>query len=110
MLHGRIFAFDRWQVSDWHRHAVSDGTKDTHGNIERAGLKLSKRLALRKSRHHYAVRMLAAGVPAKVVADQLGSDEKTVLTYYGPWVPTGADRDKWEKVATKHETKKRKAQ
>jgi integrase len=110
VLHGRIFeGFDRWTVSDWHRQAIGIGCKNPSGKVVWPGLQLSKRLPLRMARHHYAVRMLSAGTPAKVVAEQLGSDERTVLEYYGPWVPTGADRDKWERVATKHESAKRRA-
>lgn len=111
VLHGRIFPaeWNRWTVSDWHRQTVSEGTKDTHGNIEQEGLKLERRIALRRSRHHYAVRMLAAGVPAELVAEQLGSDKRTILDYYGPFIPSASDWDKWEKVAAKHEKKRREA-
>lgn len=111
LLHGRVFVgYDRWMVSDWHRQSVGDGVKDTHGNVEHKGLELSKRLPLRMARHHFAVRMLSAGAPIRLVAEQLGSDEKTVLDYYGPWITNPSDRARWEKVATKHETKRRKAQ
>jgi integrase len=92
-IHGRVFpaAWNRWTVSDWHRQTVGDGVRDTQGDVEREGLKLEKRLPLRRARHHYAVRMLAAGVPAKLVAEQLGSDERTVLRFYGPFLPSAAD-------------------
>jgi hypothetical protein len=108
-IHGRIFpkTWDRRIASDWHRQTVGEGTKDTRGWVERDGLKLEKRLPLRRGRHHYAVRMLAAGVPAKLVAEQLGSDERTVLRFYGPFLPSAADWDKWEKAAAKHERRQR---
>lgn len=112
ILHGRIFpaTWNRWTVSDWHRQTVGKGTSDTRGTITQKGLELSQRLPLRMARHHYAVRMLSAGTPARVVAEALGSDEKTVLEYYGPFVPSGADRAKWERVASRHERARRKAQ
>ena len=111
VLSGRVFpvAWNRWTVSDWHRQTVGAGVKDTHGQIERAGIALPKRLAFRKARHHFAVRLLEAGTPVRVVADQLGSDERTVLRYYGPWITSAEDRAKWEKVASRHETKRREA-
>lgn len=111
VLHARVFPaeWNRWTVSDWHRQTVGDGVKDTHGQVTAAGLKLSRRLPLRKARHHFAVRLLEAGTPVRVVAEQLGSDERTVLKHYGPWITSAEDRAKWEKIATKHETKRRKA-
>lgn len=111
VLSGRVFpkGFDRWTVSDWHRHAVGDGVKDTHGTVTHAGLKLKKRLPLRKARHHFAVRLLQSGAPVRVVAEQLGSDSKTVLKHYGPWVTSSEDRARAEKMANQHETKRRRA-
>lgn len=110
VLHGRIFdGFDRWMMSDWHRQTVGVGVKDTHGIVTHAGLELSRRLPLRMARHHFAVRLLQAGAPVRVAAEQLGSDEKTVLDYYGPWITDAGDRAKWEKVATKQEAQRRKA-
>lgn len=112
ILHGRIFpeTWDRWTTSDWHRHAVGLGVKNTRGEVERAGLKLPKRLPLRKARHYFATRLLQAGVPVRLVAEQLGSDERTVLKHYGPWITSPEDRARWEKIAAKHEAKSRKAQ
>lgn len=97
VAYGQLFTgFSRWTVSDWHRKTVVE-------------LKLPRRLFLRYARHHFAVRLLQAGAPIKVVSEQLGSDEKTVLDYYGPWITSAADRARWEKAATKHETARRKA-
>lgn len=111
IMAGRVFpsTWNRWTVSDWHRQTVGDGVKDTHGTVERAGLKLSKRLPLRKARHHFAVRLLESGAAIRVVAEQLGSDERTVLKHYGPWITSADDRARAEKMATKHETKRRDA-
>lgn len=111
ILSGPVFpsTWNRWTVSDWHRHAVRDGEKDTHGQEIREPLKLAPCLPLRKARHSFAVRLLQAGTPIKIVADQMGSDERTILKHYGPWIVSADDRAKWEKVAGKHETKRRRA-
>lgn len=111
VLAGPVFPseWNRWTVSDWHRYAVGAGVKDTHGRVVRDGLKLSRRYPLRNARHHFAVRLLQAGTPVRVVADQLGSDERTVLKHYGRWITSAEDRAKWEKVAAKYETQRRKA-
>lgn len=111
VLSGRVFpsTWNRWTVSDWHRQAVRDGVKDTHGNVTQAGLKLAKRLPLRKARHHFAVRLLQAGASIRVVAQQLGSDERTVLRDYGAWVTSPEDRARAEKMAGQHETKRQRA-
>jgi len=108
IISGRIFpaTWNRWTVSDWHRQTVGDGISNTHGVIERAGLRLPQRLPLRKARHHFAVRLLQAGVPVKIVADQLGSDERTVLRHYGAWIVSAEDRARWEKIAQAHQTKR----
>lgn len=112
VLTGPVFPreWSRWSVSDWHRQTIGVGVKDTHGAIERAGLRLARQFALRNARHHFAVRLLQAGAPVRVVADQLGSDERTVLKHYGPWVTSAEDRAKWEKIAARHESRRRKAE
>jgi site-specific recombinase XerD len=117
VLSGRIFPkeWNRWTVSDWHRHAVSEGRRATKTKsnpkpeIVEVGLKLSKRIPLRKARHHFAVRLLESGAAIRVVAEQLGSDERTVLDRYGPWITSSDDRARAEKMAKAHETKKRSA-
>jgi site-specific recombinase XerD len=88
---------------------VGDGVKNTLGEIEHEGLKLTKRLPLRKARHHFAVRLLESGAPVRVVAEQLGSDERTVLKHYGPWITSSEDRARAEKMAQKHEAKRQAA-
>jgi site-specific recombinase XerD len=111
VLSGRVFplTWNRWTVSDWHRQAVGDGVKDTHGNVTEKGLKLAKKLPLRKARHHFAVRLLESGASIRVVSEQLGSDERTVLKHYGPWITSSEDRARAEKMAGQHETKRRRA-
>lgn len=111
VLHGRLFpeTWDRWTVSDWHRQTVGVGVKDTHGKVVREGLKLAKRLPLRKARHAFAVRLLESGASIRVVSEQLGTDDRTVLKHYGPWITSADDRARAEKMATKHATKRRAA-
>lgn len=107
---GRVFPrFDRWTASDWHRQTVGDGTSDTHNNAVLQGLRLKLRLPLRCARHHFAVRLLQAGAPIQVVAQQLGSDARTVLKHYGPWATSSEDRARWETKATKHAQAARRA-
>jgi integrase len=103
VLSGNIFpGRDRFIVSDWHRQTVGNGTKDTHGKIVMQGLGLKMRLPLRCARHHFAVRLLQAGAPIQIVAQQLGSDQRTVLKHYGVWAASSDDRARWEKEASKH--------
>lgn len=110
VLIGRIFpGMDRWTVSDWHRQAVGEGVKDTHGKVVEKGLKLAKKLPLRKARHHFAVRLLESGASIRVVSEQLGTDERTVLKHYGPWITSSEDRARAEKMAGQHESKRRRA-
>lgn len=111
IISGRIFPDDwsRYTVSDWHRQTVGAGTKDWRGRVERQGLKLAKKLPLRKARHHFTVRLLQSGASIRVVSEQVGSDERTVLKHYGPWITSADDRAKAEKMATKHESKQRSA-
>lgn len=105
VLSGRVFPneWSRWTVSDWHRQTVGEGTKDTHGNVEQVGLRLPRQLPLRKARHHFATRLLQAGTPVRIVSEQLGSDERTVLKHYGPWITSPDDRAKWETLASAQE-------
>lgn len=111
VLAGRVFPseWNRWTVSDWHRQTVGEGTKDTHGETQQEGLKLKKRLPLRKARHHFAVRLLSAGAAVRVVSEQLGTDERTVLRHYGPWITSPDDRARAEKLAGQHENRQRSA-
>ena len=67
------------------------------------GLELPRQLPLRKARHHFATRLLQAGSPVRVVAEQLGSDERPVLKHYGPWLTRPDDRARAEAMATAQE-------
>src|SRR5262245_58867083 len=52
------------------------------------------------SRHHWAVRMVRAGMPLELVARQLGhKDVVMVARVYGRFVPNSQERDRWEKIA-----------
>jgi integrase len=60
---------------------------------------------MKNARHHWAVRMLRSGAPVAVVQRQLGhATAKLTLDTYGQFLPLGADRDRWEQVATDYET------
>lgn len=80
--------WSRWTVSDWHRETV-------------AALKPALRLPLRNARHHWAVMNLRAGVPVAIVQQGLGhATAKLTLDTYGPWLPTGADRQEADRLVT----------
>lgn len=65
-------------------------------------LKLPEALTLHEARHHWAVTHLRAGVPVAVVQHQLGhSTPILTLKTYGAFIPTGADRAKWDRQVTK---------
>jgi len=102
--------WDRWTASDWHRHTVGEGTKDTHGRVIHEGLKLRQRLPMKNARHHWAVRRLRSGSPIHVVQRQLGHESaKLALDVSGAFVPTGAHRDRAEKNATEYEERRKAA-
>ncbi len=85
----------RWTASDLHRATLGKLTL------------LRKGITLHAARHHWAVRALKAGTPIELVARQLGhKDGVLCLKVYGRFLPTGAERRKWERVATKHEARK----
>lgn len=109
----RVFpaAWSRWTVSDWHRQAIGEGRKDTHGKIVAPGLALPRRYPLKNARHHWAVRMLRAGVAVRLVSDQLGHASTTMtLEVYGRFTGQTEDRQRAEKQATKLEQKRRKTE
>lgn len=93
--------WDRWTVSDWHRQTIGDGVKSTHGEVIRAGLTLRDRYPLHNARDHWAVRQLRAGVPVAVVQAQLGhASPMLTLTKYGRFIPSAADRNRWEQTVS----------
>lgn len=87
----------RHVVHDWHTEALDS-------------LKLSPRYPPKNARHHWAVRALRAGTPIAVVQAQLGhGSPQLTLDTYGQFIPTGSDRQKWEKAAADYEKKRREA-
>jgi len=111
-LSGRVFpaTWDRWTTSDWHRHAVSTGLKDSHGRIVRAGLNLKPALALRNARHHWAATRMRAGVPVEVVSRQLGhASTQLTLKIYGRFEPKAHDREHAETQTAAYEQRRRTA-
>ena len=53
------------------------------------------------SRHHWAVRMVRAGMPLELVARQLGHrDVVMAAKVYARFVPTHQERDRWELAAS----------
>jgi integrase len=96
--------WNRWTVSDWHRETVgcNEETKQ--------GLNLRWRYPLHCARDHWAVGAARAGTPIAVIQAQLGHGSPMLtLTKYGRFLPSAADRAKWEKAATIYETQRRKA-
>lgn len=83
--------WNRWTVSDWHRETVE-------------ALNLQHAHPLHCARHHWAVRQLRAGAPVAVVQAQLGHGSPTLtLKVYGRFMPSGVDRSKWEREASKYD-------
>lgn len=88
----------RWAASDEHRRLLRE-------------LKLARPgLALRCSRHFWAVRALRAGTPLDVVARQMGhANGVLVLKVYGRFIASAAERQHWEKQTTKADLRREKA-
>jgi integrase len=92
----RLFRDDltRWTVSDWHRETVTS-------------LKLPQ-YPLRNARDHWAVYRLRAGAPVALVQTQLGHGSPMLtLTKYGRFMPSPADRNRWEAEAARVEAERR---
>ena len=83
----RLFrGLNRWAAGDVHR--------DRLHALGLVGYRLHD------SRHHWAVRMVRAGMPLELVARQLGHrDVVMVAKVYGRFVPTHQERDRWEQAA-----------
>lgn len=86
---------NRYTASDVHRAIVTAlKLRGTGRNAVR----------LHDARHHWAVRAIRAGTPIELVARQLGHGNGVLaLRCYGRFVPTSAERRKWEQAATKAE-------
>lgn len=73
-------------------------------------LKLADKYVVHAARDHWAVRAARAGTPIAVIQNQLGhASPMLTLTKYGRFLPSGADRDRWEQAATDYETERREA-
>jgi integrase len=87
---------DRHAATDWHRETLQD-----------VGL---KHIPMKNARHHWAVRMIRAGAPIRLVQEQLGhSTPLLTLDTYGRFRPTGGEMDEWEKSATARDSRRREA-
>ena len=75
-----------WALSKAHRQAAE--AIGEHG------------LRLHDARHAAAVRLAKAGAPAPVIADQLGNTVQMVVTVYGKYMPSLAEKRHWEDRAT----------
>lgn len=83
---------NRWTAGDVHRIAAEALAKESP---------VFAGYTMRDHRHTYAVRQIRAGVPVEVVSRQLGHANSTLVqVVYGRFVPSQAEREKWEKVAT----------
>lgn len=93
----RLFpdTWTRHMVHDWHTLALK-------------GLEISRSLPPRNARHAWAVRHLRAGTPVKLVQVQLGhATPQMTLNIYGQFIPSGADRDHWQKETQRYEERRR---
>lgn len=79
-----------WQWSNEHARIIKE-------------LKLGD-YTLHDARHHWAVRMAKVGMPAEMIARQLGHRDATmVIKVYGRFMPAREERDRWEKLAQERE-------
>jgi integrase len=93
-LHEKLFSTipDRWVALDAFNAAIAP--------LVQREPKVFGDYWMRDGRHTYAVRAIKAGTPPKVVADQLGHVDPTlVLKVYGVYMPNSEERDRWERVA-----------
>lgn len=87
---------DRWEAGNAHRAAVAA--------LVEKGRTIFAGYTMRDHRHTYAVRAIRAGVPAELVARQLGHvDAVLVHRVYGRFAPTTAEREHWEQRATEQD-------
>lgn len=72
------------------------------------GLNLPRGYPLHCARDHWAVRAARAGTPIAVIQAQLGHGSPMLtLTKYGRFLPSAADRERWEAEATRYESARR---
>ena len=105
------------RVADWawrhvarHARALPIGA-ELFAGVERSAAERAHREAcdregitdydLSDQRHSWAVRAVRAGMPAELVARQLGlSGPARVLALYGRFMPARAELERWEQLAT----------
>jgi integrase len=86
--------WNRWTVSDWHRETGK-------------ALQLPS-YPLHCARDHWAVRAARAGTPVAIIQAQLGHGSPVLtLSKYGRFLPSAADRARWEDAATTYEAQRR---
>ena len=99
-----------WRLVARHARALPPGARLFAG-IDRRAADASHRAAceaegisgyrLQDQRHSWAVRAVRAGMPAELVARQLGlAGPARVLAVYGRFAPERAELDRWEQLAT----------
>lgn len=58
---------------------------------------------LRDHRHTFGVRLAKAGVPLQLIADQMGNTLEMAVRVYAKHVSSGEERQRWERIAAKHD-------
>jgi hypothetical protein len=67
------------------------------------------RLPARYARHHVAVRLIRSGTAIELVARQLGSSKEVIMKHYANFIPSAADRAKWERKAAADDKERKRA-
>lgn len=89
------------------RHAHAKALAKARSKLVAQGHKQFAGYQPRDARHSVAVMMLAAGVPVKAVARQLGHDPATLLRTYAEWVPDPSDEALWREQISARDARKR---
>lgn len=89
------------------RHAHAKAMEKARDHLVQQGHLQFRGYQARDARHSVAVMMLAAGVPVKAVARQLGNDPGTLLRTYAEWIPDASDEDLWRVLMNERDTRKR---
>lgn len=86
----------RWAAGDEHTNAIA-------ALLEKK-FTIYRGYTMRDARHTWAVRAVRSGWPIEAVARQLGHINGVLaLKVYGRFQPTQAERDTWERMATKRD-------
>lgn len=89
------------------RHAHAKALAKARNQLVECGHLQFKGYQPRDARHSMAVMMLAAGVPVKAVARQLGHDPATLLRTYAEWIPDPSDETLWREQIGARDARKR---